>query len=493
MGLHKNRLNLSTEGGRSSLGRRSFLVAAAGTASALFSKSRMEAANEPSSATALCAAQANAAAEPLALDGGRPVRAAKLGANYPGPLYYDDEEKAELMEVLERRAPFRWYGIGPKGGEPRKCNEFERELAAHQHTRYALAVTSGTMALYTAMAALGVGPGDEVILPTWTWYSCYNAIVAAGATPVFAEIDDSMDIDPDDLERRITPRTKVIMAVHISGEPAEMDTILKIARQHRLKVLEDCAQSAGATYHGKQVGSIGDCGIYSFQECKTITAGEGGAVVTNDPLIFERAARFHDLGQLRKGHQDMLGETPHFPQLLGGQFRMSEFTGAVLRAQLRKLDRILADFRDKADRVTKGIQDLPGIQFRKSNDHAGAVGSAVYFRTAGKAQRDHFIRALEAENVPAMTMEGSVILPVVPYVQQKQNPNLDANWPSFSSPAAKALQYGPSCCPRTLAIYDRYVGVPMDPKYSDQDVADIIAAVRKVYSAIISDSPESRS
>ena len=182
----------------------------------------------------------------------------------------------------------------------------------------------------------------------------------------------------------------------------------------------------------------------------------------------------------------MLGQSPHFPQLLGGQFRMSEFTGAVLRAQLRKLDRIVADFRDRTDRVTKGIQGLPGIQFRKSNDSAGSVGSAVYFRAAGKAQRDHFIRALEAENVPAMTMEGSVILPTVPYVEQKQNPNLDGSWPSFSSPSAKALKYGASSCPRTLDIYDRYVGVPMDPTYSDQDVADIITAVRKVYGAVIS-------
>jgi dTDP-4-amino-4,6-dideoxygalactose transaminase len=163
---------------------------------------------------------------------------------------------------------------------------------------------------------------------------------------------------------------------------------------------------------------------------------------------------------------------------------MSEFTGAVLCAQLRKLDRIVADFRDKTDRVTKGIQDLPGIQLRKSNDPAGAVGSAVYFRTAGKLQRDRFIRALEAENVPAMKMEGSVILPVAPYIQQKQNPNMDASWPSFSSTETKAIHYGASCCPRTIAIYDRYVGLPMDPQYSDQDVADIIAAVRKVYPVV---------
>ncbi len=427
----------------------------------------------------------SAALGPLAIDGGTPVRETKLDANFPGPLYYDEEEKRELLDVIDRRAPFRWYGIGPKGKQPEKCNQFEIEFAAHQHTRYCVAVTSGTMALYTAMAALGVGPGDEVILPAWTWYSCYNAIVAAGATPVFAEIDDSMDIDPADVARRITPRTRVIMAVHISGEPADLDPILAVAREHRLKLLEDCAQSVGATYKGKPVGSIGDSGIYSFQECKTITAGEGGAVVTSDPTIFERAARFHDMGDLRDGHAKMLGQAPHFTQFLGGQFRMSEFTGAVMRAQLRKLDRIVADFRDKTARVTEGVRDLPGIQFRKRNDPNGGVGSAVYFRTSSKSQRDRFIAALEAENVPAMRMEGSALLPLAPYIEKKQNPALDSNWPSFSTPHDKAIRYGASCCRRTLDVFDRYAGVPMDPTYSDQDVSDIVTALRKVYPAVV--------
>jgi 8-amino-3,8-dideoxy-alpha-D-manno-octulosonate transaminase len=167
MWRHKDQRDPNSEG-RSLLGRRSFLGAVAGTASALFSKSRMTLANGLSSETTLSASGAKVDSQTLALEGGKPVRATKLGANFPGPLYFDDEEKAELMDVLERRAPFRWYGIGPKGGEPRKCNDFERELAAHQHTRYAVAVTSGTMALYTAIAALGAGPGDEVILPAWT-------------------------------------------------------------------------------------------------------------------------------------------------------------------------------------------------------------------------------------------------------------------------------------------------------------------------------------
>jgi len=152
----------------------------------------------------------------------------------------------------------------------------------------------GTAALQVAMAALGIGPGDEVILPAWTWYSCYNAIVLAGALPVFAESDESLNINPNDIEHRITPQTKAIMAVHIEGCPCDMDRILPIARKHEIKVLEDSAQSLGTSYKGKPLGSIGDIAIYSFQFCKTITLGEGGAVVTDDPVLFERACRFHD-------------------------------------------------------------------------------------------------------------------------------------------------------------------------------------------------------
>lgn len=472
--------------GETMLSRRGFLAAATtGAAGLLSGKSHAAAPGLPNGPGTAYQPATMAELPPgdtrLALDGGSPVRATKLKANFPGPLYYDEQERKELIEVLDHRAPFRWYGIGPKGGAPCKCDEFEKQFAEHQHTRYCVAVTSGTMALYTAVAALGVGPGDEVILPTWTWYSCYNAIVAAGGTPVFAEIDESFDVDPAGIENHITPRTKVIMAVHIAGEPADMDPILEIARRHKLKVLEDCAQSLGAKYKGRPVGSMGDCGIYSFQECKTISAGEGGAVVTSNPDIFERASRYHDLGMLRGPHAAWLGGPPRLDQFCGGQFRMSEFTGAVMRAQLRKLDRIVADFCARADRVTQGIQDLPGIRLRKVNDAQGRLPSAVYFRTDGKAQRDWFINALEAENISAGKMEGSEILPVVPYIEKKQT--VEANWPSFAAPWAQQLTYGRACCAQTLDIHNRYVGIMIDPTFTNEDVDDIVAAVRKVYRA----------
>ncbi len=448
------------------LGRRGFLSAATGLASA----------------TLLARAGKGSAPSPLALDGGTPVRATMLQVRYPGPAYYDDDERRELVDVLDRRSPFRWWGSDPKGRPPEKCMNFEKEYAAHQRTKYCVAVTSGTTALMTAMAALEVGPGDEVILPAWTWYACYDAVLAAGALPVFAEVDDSMDLDPTDIERHITPRTKVIMAVHILGEPADMDPILDIAMRHGLRVLEDCAQSAGVTYKGRPVGSMGKCGIFSFQVNKTISAGEGGAVVMSDPYVFERAARFHDVGVLRDGHKRVLDQPSRMKQFSGGQYRMSEYTGGVMRAQLRKLDRIVADFRDKSRRVTEGIKDLPGIQFRKKNDPEGGLGNWVYIRTSGKEQRDLFLRALKAENIPAEPMGGSVILPIVPHIEKKET--LQPGWPTFTTPQGRAIQYGAASCPRTIDIYNRYAGIPMDPQFTGQDVTDVIAAVRKVYPAV---------
>jgi 8-amino-3,8-dideoxy-alpha-D-manno-octulosonate transaminase len=463
--------------------RRKFLAAAAGIApTALLAKAAPGAAAPSPGVTAPAGGK-------LAIDGGTPVRATPLHVNFSGPNFYDDEERRELLDVLEARAPFRDYGMGPGGKSPNKCINFEKEFAAHQGAKYCLAVTSGTAALIVGVAGLGVGPGDEVILPAWCWYACYDAIVASGATPVFAEIDDSLMIDPEDVERKITPHTKAIMPVHIAGQAADMDAIMGIARRHNLKVLEDAAQAMGVTYKGRAVATIGDCGIYSFQICKTISSGDGGAVVTSDPLVFERVVRFHDLGLMRKCFINNLGHAPQMGMVAGWQFRMNEWTGAVMRAQLRKADRIVAGYHQKGKQVVEGIRDLPGLQFRKSHDPDGALMDMIYFRVANQAQRDRCLAALAAENIPAgWNLEGSVILPAEPHIARKDPP--EVNWPSFATPNGMAVRYGEDCCPRTKEIRHRYVGLPMDPKHSDQDVADIIAAVRKVYLTVVKGQPE---
>jgi 8-amino-3,8-dideoxy-alpha-D-manno-octulosonate transaminase len=463
-----------------SINRRTFLAATTGLAA-----SSLVARNQPISAipTRAVTGTASPDAGPLALNGGTPVRATMLHAKNPGPQYYDDEERREVLDVLDSRSPFRWDRFDGKGLPPKAIN-FEKEFAAHQDAKYCIAVTSGTTALVTALAGLGVGPGDEVILPAWTWYACYDAILFHGALPVFAEIDRSMDIDPTDIERHITPNTKVIMAVNIQGEPADLDAVLAIARKHNLKVLEDSAQCVGGVYKGRHVGSIGDVGIYSFQASKTITSGEGGAVVTSDPLIFERAARFHDVGVLRNpGHAEILGQPPRLKQIVGGNFRMNEFTAGVMRAQLRKLDGILADQRDKQTRVLAGIADLPGIELRKKNVPEGGTGSRILIWTKSKEQRDTFVKAMRAENVGAGPSSGSALLPIASYIEAKLG--LEEGWPSFSGPRGKAITYGAECCPKTIDIWNRYVEIYMDPKYSDQDVKDVVAAVRKVYLGVM--------
>jgi len=359
-----------------------------------------------------------------------------------------------------------------------KVLTFEKEFAQRMQTRYALAVTSGTAALQCAVNALEIGPGDEVILPAWTWHSCFSAIVLAGALPVFAEVDTSFNIDPSDIEQRITPRTKAVMAVHLQGNPCDMDQILAIARKHQIRVIEDCAQSVGASYKGRPVGSMGAIGIYSLQLNKTITAGEGGAVVTNDPTLFERATRFHDVGALRAGHEKILG-SGSLEEFTGCNFRMNEFSGGVLLAQLRKLDRIVADVRKNAQRVYEGVRALPGVECRQLPDPSGELGTGVYIGFRDKEQRDRFMAAMTAENVPASPPSGSVILPIQKYVENKVT--VHPAWPSFTSEHGRQIQYGAAACPRTIDIVNRFAGVLMDPKFSRRDTDDIVIAIRKAY------------
>ena len=397
----------------------------------------------------------------------------QLKASHWGPAFYGEAEQKELTDVLESRNPFRFYA-GPNS----KVLAFEREFAAYMGTKYALGVTSGTAALQVAMAALGIGPGDEVILPAWTWHSCFNSVVLAGGLPVIAEIDTTFNIDPDGIERHITPHTKAIMAVHLQGNPCQIDRVLAIARKHKLRLIEDCAQSVGATFQGQKLGSFGDIGIYSLQQNKTITAGEGGAVVTNDPVLFERAARFHDMGGVRPAHKEMLSN-PSSEWFIGANYRMSEFTGGILLAQTRKLDRIVNSVRTAAKRVYDGIADLPALELRTRPDPEGELGAGVFLGFKGKEERDQFVADLRAEGVPAGGPGGSVILPLLPHIQKKVTAN--PSWPSFNTPRGKAIRYGPESCRRTVTILDRFGGPLIDPKYTKADTDYIVAAVRKVY------------
>ncbi len=417
----------------------------------------------------------------LALNGGTPVRTTVLNTSCPGSQFYDHREQNLTDEAIATHSLFRWYG--PEGQpQPAKVATFEKEFAKVMGVKYVLGITSGTAALHTALTALGVGPGDEVILPAWTWYSCYYAILMTGALPVFAEDDDSFTMDPEDLERKITPQTKAVMVVHLFGAPANMDAIMDVARRHNIKVLEDSAQDAGGQYKGKRTSTIGDIGIFSFQLHKMITAGEGGAVVTNDPLLYERAVRFHDLGLLRPPTQAQIGKGA-MPYFMGVNYRMNEMTGAVMLAQLRKLDTILAEQRRRGGYVIDHVSRIPGIKMRRSNDPDGELHLTVDLLLSSQELRDRFLKAMQAENVPMQRPSAAVVLPAQPAIANKAVPH--PAWPSFNSSRGKEILYGADSVPRTMDIFNRTATLTVGPKYADRDLDDIVTAITKVYKALV--------
>ena len=260
----------------------------------------------------------------------------------PGAYWFGKEEIDEVMEVMKQGYLFR-YGSENDPKFLRKVFTLENNFAEYCGSRYALATSSGTSSLIVSMIALGLKPGDEIIVPAYTFVATYSACIFAGLVPVLTEIDESLSIDPDDIEHRITPRTKAILPVHMLGNTCNMDRIMEIARRHHLFVLEDSCQAAGASFNGKKAGTIGNMGVFSLNIFKAINSGDGGLVVTNDKSFYERAFGAHDQGHKPHRFGVEVGER----SILGLNFRMNEITAAVAIAQLKKLDRMVAVLREK--------------------------------------------------------------------------------------------------------------------------------------------------
>lgn len=227
----------------------------------------------------------------LAIEGGMPAKTTPNLPMFPGGLEIGEEEKREVLEVLEHKYLFRYYG--PEK-HPSKVRQFEVEFTEKIGVKHALAVNSCTSAIISSLVACGVGPGDEVIVPGYTFFASCASVIAAKAIPIIAEVDSSLTMDPDDLEKKITSRTKAVIPVHMRGAPCNMDRIMDIARRHNLSVIEDVAQACGGSYKGKRLGSLGDCNAFSLQYHKIITSGEGGVVTTDDALLYDRAQGYHD-------------------------------------------------------------------------------------------------------------------------------------------------------------------------------------------------------
>lgn len=302
----------------------------------------------------------------------------------PGMELIGTEEIEQVLEVLQGRHLSR-YGREDDPDFKAKVYTLEQQVAQKCGAEHAIALNSGTSALLVALSGLGIGPGDEVIVPGYTFIASMSAVIYARAIPVLAEVDATLNLDPADVEKRITARTKAILAVHMLGNPARLDELKALADRHNLFLIEDCAQAFGATYKGRAVGTIGQVGAFSFNVFKVITSGDGGMVVMQDEGLYRRCFALHDQGHSpnRKGVE--VGERP----FVGLDFRMTELQGAVLLAQLGKLDPMLERLRANKQLYKSLIADLPGLTFRQITDEQGECATllVVLFPSAEIARR----------------------------------------------------------------------------------------------------------
>jgi 8-amino-3,8-dideoxy-alpha-D-manno-octulosonate transaminase len=284
----------------------------------------------------------------------------------PGAYWFGKEEMEAIAEVMKSGYLFR-YGSENDPKFLHKVATLEKEFAKYCETGFAIALSSGTTSLLASVIALGLKPGDEIIVPAYTFVASYTSVIFAGLIPVLAEIDDSLTLDPDDIEKRITARTRAIMPVHMLGNPCNMGRIMCIAKKHNLFVIEDCCQAAGAIYKGQKVGSLGNIGVFSFNIFKTINCGDGGMIVTSDENLYEYAFGVHD-----QGHKPArLGVEVGNRNIMGLNFRMNELSAAVALAQLKKIDKIVAALRSKRDRFKSLVSEAKGFKFRVLNDPEG--------------------------------------------------------------------------------------------------------------------------
>ena len=282
-----------------------------------------------------------------------------------------DELKVEAVPAYLRSGYLGRYGPDDDPSFGAEVLTLEKSVAELVGVNHAVAVNSGTSAIWILLSALGIGPGDEVIVPGFTFVASMSSIIYAGATPVLAEIDDTFNLDPVDVEARITSKTKAILAVHMLGAACDLDALGDIAKRHNILLIEDAAQAFGGSYHGRRLGSIGVGGAYSFNLYKTITCGDGGMLVTDTPDLYERCFALHDQGHLPLRRGTEIGKRP----FLGINLRMNELSAAVLNVQLGKLDRILSTLRGNRTSFQNAIESTPGVGFRRLVDPIGDIAT----------------------------------------------------------------------------------------------------------------------
>jgi perosamine synthetase len=388
--------------------------------------------------------------EPLALHGGRPVRAALLPY---GRQAIDEDDVQAVLAALRSG----WLTTGPQGPA------FERAVATAVGAAHAVAVSSGTAALHAAMAAVGVGPGDEVVVPALTFAASANAVLYQGGTPVFADVrEDTLTADPEDVTAKLTERTRAVMVVDYAGQPAELDVIAGIARDRELRLVEDAAHALGAEYRGRRVGALADLTTFSFHPVKHATTGEGGLVTTESAELDARLRRFRNHG-LETGFTQRHERGDEYSPMvdLGFNYRLTDLQCALGLSQLGRLEQSLKRRAEIAQRYRAELAGQPGLALPAVLPHvrhAWHIFPVLLEPERLGADRRAILAALRAENIGA----------TVHYV------------PVYWHPYYQARGYPHGLCPRAERAFERLLTLPLFPAMTDDDVNDVLVAVQKV-------------
>ncbi len=376
------------------------------------------------------------------------------------------EEREVVSEVIDRGVLFR-YGFNEKRKNIFRVLEFEGEFRKYMGCSYALGVASGSAALRVALAALGMKRGDEIVTQSFTFVATVEAILEAGGVPIIAEVDKSLNLDPKDLEAKISDKTRAIIPVHMLGVPARMDEIMSVARKKNIPVLEDSCQACGSSYRGKKTGAMGALGTYSFDYVKTLTTGEGGMVVTNDKRLYDLSNYYHDHGH---EHNPELprGEDSH--SITGFNYRMNEIQGAMGKVQLDRLDFVLAEQRRHKAEIKKAIGEIRGIEFRELPDPAGDGGDTLAFFLPDAQKARAFNESLA---------KGEIDTKILP---SAMNWHFVGNWNHI-------IQFCPphrtDAWPRSEALLKRAIALPISVRMSDEQIRRIIDGVRQAAKEVL--------
>ena len=382
----------------------------------------------------------------------------------PGFELIGKEEFKEIQNLFKDSGILFRHGFDALRNNIYKVRDFEKNFAFRMGVKDALAVSSGTAALKVALKALGIGPGDEVITQAFTFVATVEAIVEVGAKPVIANIDESLNISPIDLSRKITTKTKAIIAVHMLGIPCDMDNVMSIATKNNIKVIEDTAWGCGGSYKGKPLGSIGDIGTFSFDFAKTITTGEGGMIIAKDDMVLEIAKAYHD-----HGHEN----NPKLPRWedsrssSGFNYRMTEMQGAVGLAQLKKLDQVISAHQKHKKAIVKKIENLP-ISFRNKPEEFIDTSDALIFFLKDKSTAFKCRKALLSNGI------STKILP------EAYSWHFAATWEHITEMYEDWEKFTDDLNP-SKEIIEKAVSLPITVNYKKESIKKIHKSIKDVY------------